>query len=141
MTVEENKALVHRFVQEVFVDERVESVDELLAEDFVPHNWPYTGDGRADLKAAMARVSAGLADPAWTIDDTIAKDDRVVIRVTASARHVGPFMGMPATNRSYSIGEIHIFRIAGGRIAEHWQQLDGLSMMAQLGLLPGRSPG
>ena len=139
MTVEENKALVRRFVAEVFVRGSFEAVDELLADDFVPHDWPYSGDGKADLKAAIERVSQGLAEPDWTIEDMIAEGDRVVARVTAKARHVGPFMGIPATYRSYSIGEIHIFRIAEGKIAEHWHQYDGLSMMSQLGLLPDRS--
>ena len=141
MTVEENKALVRRFVAEVFVRGSFEAVDELLADDFVPHDWPYSGDGKADLKAAIERVSKGLAEPDWTIEDMIAEGDRVVARVTAKARHVGPFMGIPATNRSYSIGEIHIFRIAEGKIAEHWHQYDGLSMMSQLGLLPRAGGG
>jgi predicted ester cyclase len=58
--------------------------------------------------------------------------DRVAVRVTARATHSGPFMGVPATGRSYAIGEIHIFRIRDCKIAEHWHQFDGLSMMQQL---------
>ena len=66
----------------------------------------------------------------------IAEDDRVAARVTASARQVGEFMGIPPSGRSYTIGEIHIFRVRGGRIAEHWHQADLLGMMRQLGALP-----
>ncbi len=134
MTIEQNKALVRQFIDEVFVGGSFAAVDELLADDFVPHNWPYSGDGKADLKAAIERVSKGLADPDWVIEDLIAEGDRVVARVTASAHHVGPFMGLPPSDKSYSIGEIHIFRIADGKIAEHWHQFDGLSMMRQLGI-------
>ena len=137
----DNKALARRFIAEVFVGGSFAAANELLADDFVPHTWPYTGDGKADLKAAIERVSRGLAEPVWTVDDLVAEGDRVVARVTASARHVGPFMGSPATNRTYSIGEIHIFRIVNGKIAEHWHQYDGLSMMRQLGLLPGMGQG
>ena len=140
MTIEENKALVRRFIDEVFVGGSFAAVDELLADDFVAHTWPSSGpgNGKADLKAAIERVAKGLADPKFVIDDLIAEGDRVAARVTSSARQVGPFMGMPGTGKAYSIAEIHIFRIADGRIVEHWHQLDAMGMMQQLGMMPAK---
>jgi steroid delta-isomerase-like uncharacterized protein len=138
MTIEENKALVRRFVDEIFVQGRPEAVDELLADDFVPHTWLFTGDGKADLKAAIERVSKGLSDAMFTIEDLIAEDDRVAVRLTAGARQTGPFMGMPPSDRAYSIGEIHIFRIRDGKVTEHWHQFDGMGMMRQLAPPPGK---
>src|SRR5690606_6996724 len=44
-TVAANKALVRRFIEEVFERGRTEAVDELVAGSFVPHTWPSTGDG------------------------------------------------------------------------------------------------
>jgi steroid delta-isomerase-like uncharacterized protein len=132
MMIEDNKALVRRFVDEIFVQGRPEAVDELLTDDFVPHTWPFSGDGKADLKAAIERVSKGLSDPVFTIEDMIAEDDRVAVRLTAGARQTGPFMSMPPSDRSYSIGEIHIFRIREGKVTEHWHQFDGMGMMRQL---------
>lgn len=132
-----NEQLVRRFIDEVFVRGRLEAVDELVAADFVPHTWPSTGDGRGDLKRAMARVSKGLADVRFTVDDLIAVDDRVAVRLTASARQVGELMGIPASGKSYTIGEIHWFRLRDGKIAEHWHQFDQLGMLRQLGAMPG----
>ncbi len=109
------------------------AVDELVAADFTSHSWPSSGDGRADLKAAIDRVAKALADPKFVIEDTIAEGDRVVVRVTASATQVGAFMGMPASGKRYSIGEIHIFRLRDGQLVEHWDQLDAMGMMKQLG--------
>src|SRR5690242_11522827 len=103
MTIEDNKALVRRFIDEIFVRGDADAVDELVTEDFVPHTWPSTGDGRADLKRAIVRVSKGLADARFTIEDMVAEDDRVAVRVTATATHVGEFMGMPASGKSYAI--------------------------------------
>jgi steroid delta-isomerase-like uncharacterized protein len=137
MSITNNKALVRRFITEVFEQGRIEAVDELVSDDFTPHTWPSTGAGRDDLKRAMERVSQGLADARFTIDDMIAEGDRVTVRLTASARQVGPFMGLPASGRTYTIDEIHIFRIRDGRISEHWHQFDQLGMMRQLGALPG----
>ena len=137
MTIDANKALVRRFIDEVFVQGRPEAVDELVADGFVSHTWRSTDDGRGDLKRAIARLSTVLADVRFTVEDVIAEDDRVAVRVTAEATQVGAFMGLPPSGKGYSIGEIHIFRVRDGRLAEHWHQYDQLGMMRQLGALPG----
>jgi predicted ester cyclase len=74
----------------------------------------------------------------FEVHDVIEAADRVAVRLTSRAQQTGSFMGMPATGKRYEIEEIHIFRVADGRIAEHWHQGDMLGMMRQLGLLPGR---
>jgi steroid delta-isomerase-like uncharacterized protein len=135
-TLEANKALVRRFIDEIFLKQNFDSVDELLTEDFTPHTWGDIPPGRGGLKEAIGRVSQGIADPKMTVDDMIAEDDRVAVRLTSSATHVGEFMGMPASGKHYTIGEIHIFRIRDGRVAEHWHQADFPGMMRQLGGMP-----
>jgi steroid delta-isomerase-like uncharacterized protein len=137
MTIDANKALVRRFIDEIFVRGRLEVVDELLADDFVSHTWRSTGDGKGDLKRAIDRLSTVLADVSFTVEDVIAEGDRVAVRVTAQATQVGQFMGVPPSGKSYSIGEIHVFRVRDGKLAEHWHQYDQLGMMRQLGALPG----
>ena len=137
MTSNDNKAIVRRFIEEVFVGGRHETVDELLADDFVAHTWPSaTGDPKADLKSAIDRAAAGLSNAEFTIDDLIAEDDRVAARLTTSATHTGPFMGMPPTGKGYSIEEIHWFRLRDGKVVEHWHQFDQMGMMKQLGAMP-----
>jgi steroid delta-isomerase-like uncharacterized protein len=130
---EDNKALVRRFVDEVFEGLQVQAVDELVADDFVSHTWPSpTGDGKADLKQATERVASALSDIDFSIDDMIAEGDRVAVRLTASATQTGEFMKMPPTGKRYTISEIHIFRVSNGQIAEHWHQLDAMGMISQL---------
>jgi len=140
-TIAQNKAIVRRFVDEIFVQGRKESVDELLADDFVAHTWPSTGRPREDLKAAIDRVAGGLADAEFTIDDLIAEGDRVAVSLTTAATQVGPFMGMPPSGRRYSIEEIHIFRLRDGKVVEHWHQFDQMGLMKQLGAMPGGPAG
>jgi len=135
MTIEDNKALVRQFIEDVFGRGRLAAVDELVAQDFVPHTYPGTTD-RDGLKRAMERVSKGLANASFTIDDMIAEGDRVAVRLTASATQVGEFMGMPATGKRYTIEEIHVFGLRDGKIAEHWHQFDQMGLMRQLGASP-----
>ena len=135
---DDNKAIVRRFIEEIFVGGRKDTVDELLADDFVAHTWPSTtGDPKADLKSAIDRAAAGLSDPRFTIDALIAEGDQVAARLTTSATHSGDFMGMPASGKHYEIGEIHWFRLRDGKVVEHWHQIDQMGMMRQLGAGPG----
>ena len=138
MTTDDNKAIVRRFIDEMFVQGRKSTVDELLADDFVGHTWPSTGDPKADLKGAIDRTSKGLADGSFTIEDVIAEGDRVAVRLTAAATQVGELMGMPASGKRYEIGEIHWFRLRDGKVTEHWHQFDQVKMMQQLGAMPER---
>jgi len=130
MTTDDNKALVRRFITEIFEQGDLESVDELCADDFIGHTWGNAD--KAGLRQAMGRVSKGLADAHFQIEDMIAEDDRVAVRVTATARQVGEFMGVPASGRSYQIGEIHIFRVRDGKVAEHWHEYNPAALMKQL---------
>ena len=132
MSTDTNKEVVRRFVDQVFVKLNTDAVDELVADDFVSHNWPSNPDSKTALKAATHRISQGLTDISFSVDDLISEDDRVVARVTSRARQIGPFMGMPASGRSYEIGEIHIFRLRDGKIVEHWYQMDAMGLMQQL---------
>jgi len=138
MTLEDNKQIVRRFVDEVFIQGRGSTVDELVDSSFVAHTWPSTtGNAKADLKAAIGRVRGALSDIAFEIDDVIAEGDRVAVRLTTAATQTGEFMGMPATNKRYSIEEIHWFRLRDGKVVEHWHQFDQMGMMKQLGAMPG----
>lgn len=129
MADDANQAVVRRFIQEVFQDGDPAAVDELVAEDFVPHTWPSTDDGRGDPKRTIDRVSKGLTNPVFTIDDAIAEGDQVAVRLTASATQSGELVGLPPSGKRYTISEIHIFRLRDGMITEHWHQFDQLDMM------------
>ena len=128
----QNKEIARRFIDEVFVRQDPDAVDELAAADFTPHTWGPTPPGRAALRQAMQRAGSGISDPVFTIEDVIAEGDKVAVRLTSSATHSGTFMGKPATGNRYTIHEIHIFRIRDGQVTDHWHEFDKLSLMQQL---------
>ena len=132
MSTETNKQIVRSFIERVYAQLDPQAVDELVDDNFESHSFPSEGDGKAYLRDSTQRMAKALDQISFKIDDLIAEDDRVVARVTASARQIGEFMGMPASNRSYEIGEIHIFRLRDGLIVEHWHEFDAMGMMKQL---------
>jgi len=139
---DDNKAIVRRFIDEIFVRGDKAAVDELVADDFVAHTWPSpSGNAKEDLKGAIDRVGKGLSNVEFTVDDLIAEGDRVAARLTSAATQTGEFMNLPPSGKRYSIEEIHWFRLRDGQVVEHWHQMDGMGLMRQLGAMPGGGAG
>jgi steroid delta-isomerase-like uncharacterized protein len=135
MDIEQNKRLVLRLYDAVN-DGKAEAVGELVTDDYLENDpLPGQGTGRDGVIDRFSMIVDGLA-PRFTVHDVVAEGDKVVVRWTNAGTHVGEFAGIPATGRAFTIGGIDIYRIADGLLAEHWHQLDQLSMLGQLGLLP-----
>ncbi len=56
----------------------------------------------------------------------------MAVRADRHGAASGEFMGLPASGRSYTIGEIHIFRIRDGKVTEHWHEFDRTGLIRQL---------
>ena len=61
-------------------------------------------------------------------------------RFVAKGTHTKEFMGVPATGKDVEISGVNIFRIAGGKIVEHWVNYDAMGLMQQIGAIPDPSP-
>ena len=61
--------------------------------------------------------------------------DKVVARTTMRGTQRGEFFGIPPIGKAVSMVGVHVFRIADGKIAEHWGSNDDLSLMRQLGAI------
>jgi len=128
-----NKAVVRRFISEIFQELRPESVDELAADDFAWHRPTGQSGDKEFLRDSTTRMAGALKDLRFTILDEIAEGDRVAVRLTASGTAAADFPGITGSaGRGYSIEEIHVFRLRDGRVVEHWHQYDALGQQRQL---------
>ena len=136
MSTEENKAISRRFWEEVVTGRHVEIIDQLIAEDVVDHGG-YLGQapGLDGVRAYVSACHNGSSELAYTVEDTFAEDDRVVVRWSVIGTHDGDYFGAPPTGQSVTGGGISIDRIANGRIVESWQEFDTLSLAQQVGVL------
>ena len=135
MTLDENKAVV-RAMFEVSVEESIAMADEAMAADFVYHT--VGGDMDRDMyKQVNAAVLAAFPDLRYSADDMIAEGDRVATRWTMYGTHMNEFNGIPATNKPITLSGVSIDRLAGGKIVETWQFYDTMSLLRQLGAVPG----
>jgi predicted ester cyclase len=137
--LEGNKQLVRNLYARLMGDGDRSAAAEMVADDYVDHDLPGIGEGgRQELVALVEGVRAAIPDIRPTLPQVIAEGDLVAVRVMASGTHTGaPFPpGIPAAGRSVSWKEVHVFRIANGRIAEHWGVFDMLGILQQLGAAP-----
>ena len=132
---DENVALAWRLFQEFWNYGHMEVVDELVAPDAIGHGEvQHSVDiGMKEFKAFVLSLREAFPDLHMSIQDTIAQDDKVVVRWTCSVTHLGSFLGMPATGRRASVTGISIFAFSEQKIVEGWHSWDQLGLLVQLG--------
>lgn len=128
-----------RWHQDIYLRGRLEAADEICTLDLVAHGTGVAADaptGPAFVREDAAALRTAFDIESLTDDDVVAAGDRVVIRWTLRARHVGSFLGADGTGRRVSVTGIDIFRMEGGRIAEFWGEFDLLGLARQVGAVP-----
>src|SRR3712207_3128967 len=132
MSVEENKALVRRFL-EAHAKGDLDALEEMLAPGFVDHNLiPGQQPGREGYLRAFAEYHAAYSHTRYVIEKQVAEGDEVVTSFAVSATHDrGQWMGLVPTGKAFEALLVLIHRIVGGKIAEEWSQGSGLAELAQ----------
>jgi steroid delta-isomerase-like uncharacterized protein len=140
MSIEQNKAIIRRYYEEVFNGRNIAVLEELAAMEYVENSpLPGQSDGFEGLRQRVSLIQAAF-QPQFTIEDLIAEGDKVVVRWSQQATHVGDFMGIPASGKALSITGIDIHGLRNGKMAEHWDIVDLLGLLQQLGLVPQPDP-
>ena len=141
MSIEQNKAIVRRWFEEVINQGNVEVVDNICMR-CVPSFVVIQGvanpppQGLEGVKELIRTLRTSFPDLHFTIEDQIAEDDKVASKVTIRGTHRGEFMGMPATGKQINISGVSIWRVADGQLVEESVSWDTLGMMQQLGVVP-----
>jgi steroid delta-isomerase-like uncharacterized protein len=114
--------------------------DALIATNVVLRNPPAVVHGLAECKQGMTAFRTAFPNLRYTIEDEIAEGDKIAIRWTLRATHLGEYQGRPPTGNTITVTGISIFRIARGKIQEITVSMDRLGHLQQLGWLPARTP-
>lgn len=137
MSLEENRAVIRRYCEEVVNKRNVALVDDLWDANVINHGLaPGILPGAAHIKVLVQRFHAAFPDLRFTIEDMIAEGDKVVIRLTVEGTHRGEFRGIAATGKQVTTKTIAIYKFANGKIVEVWGIRDDLGVLQQLGAIP-----
>jgi len=134
VTAEENKALVRREYEQGVNTENFSVRDEVLADNFVAH---FPGhepiQGIQAFREFTAAFFTAFPDLQTTIEDLLAEGNKVAVRQTWRGTHRASFQGIPPTGKRITFTSIEIYRVAGGKLAEEWVELDIFGLLQQLG--------
>jgi len=119
MTSTDSKQLVSRYLQAINGQAKTPAVVARFVTD-------------PSLAEHIRQVEAAF--PAYELipDDLVAEGAVVAMRGTFRGVHRAEFAGIPATGRTVSAPLMIFYRIENNRIAAHWLQFDGGSVIAQL---------
>ena len=131
--------LVRRLTDEVFINGNIGKIDELLADTFVDHDplpgVPGTKDG---MRQIAEMVTATFSDRKAEMDDYLeTTDGRVVENWAMTGTHTGEAFGLPPSNQDVRVRGMELFRVADGKVVEHWGVVDMSDVFMKAGPPPG----
>src|SRR5262245_650053 len=135
MSLEANKALVRRYLEEVYAG-NFDILDEVLAEEYVgtrPAEWR-DGDTLARYKANFGEVRRAFPDIQLRFEALIAEGDWVAMHWRVEGTHLGEFRGLPPTGKHASWTATAFRRVREGKIVQGYATFDWLGVLRQLGV-------
>ncbi|MEC9287737.1 MAG: ester cyclase [Chloroflexota bacterium] len=133
---EQNKAVFEKLMSALNAKDMA-TMESLIADDFVDNDaMPGMAPGRQGMIDMMGMFVGAFPDLNVVVEHWVAEGDLVVGVMTTKGTQNGEFMGMPASGKKFSVREMHMVRVANGKMAEHWGLSNEMSMMQQLGLMP-----
>ena len=137
MSVEESKALVRREYEQGVNQKDFDVRDGALAGNYLGH---FPGVPPIQGIEAFRHFTSGFftafPDLQTTIEDLIAEGDKVAVRQTWRGTHTGSFLGIAPTGKQVTFTSTEFYRVAGGKLAEEWVELDMLGLLQQIGAIP-----
>lgn len=136
-SVEHNKAVSRRWI-DVFNERDDVAEADVRGPDYVAHAPASLEPAPLDSEAWTRFLSGfveGFPDLRLTVEDAVGEGDLVAQRVHFAGTHTGEFQGLPPTHRKVEFSGLELNRFVDGRVAEHWFQLDALTLLRQLGLV------
>jgi len=137
MSIEENKAVVRRFFEELVSTDNLAVADELLSPGF---RFYFAGSpdpmDLAHYEEFLMARRAAFPDRRFVVDDMIAEGDKVSARFTMRGTHKGEFRGIAPSGKEVTMTGIDMIRLAEGKMVEDRVEVDQIGMMQQLGVIP-----
>ena len=122
MDPETNKAFITRYLDAVGRDKGPATLEAFISDDV--------------LKRHIAMYEASFPGYWLDAEDLIAEGDKVFLRAMFHGVHNGPLLDLPPTGREVAAPLFIVYRIANGKIAEHWMLADMPELMRQLSQTP-----
>jgi predicted ester cyclase len=123
-------ALLDKYVAAVNAHD-TSSFGEIHTESYIQHSGR-SPNGLAAQIENFRGIFSRMPDVEMRVEDRIIAGDKVVARMTFSATHTQPLLGIAPTGRRFTLRTIDIWRVENGKFAEHWDIVDYAGLQKQL---------
>jgi predicted ester cyclase len=139
--LERNKAIVRRTFEEIFPACDVAALAEVVDPNVLSRGRrPDEPIGFEGVKRTMLWLASVFSDQRWEVHDLLAEGDLVAARLTHHGRQTGDLLGVAPTGREVAYEYVQFLRFHDGKCIEQWSVRDDMTLMRQLGVVPGRAP-
>ena len=130
-------AIARDFVEQVFNGANAELAREFFADDIAWHGGALgTVNGVDTIVPILGGFIGALGDIHAEVQDVIATDDLVALRLLVTAVHTGNLLGVPPTGNRVQWDAVDIYRVAeNGKITEQWAFEDLAAILSQVGAI------
>ena len=132
---EENRAVVMRYIEEVWNRHDLDAIDGLVSSEYVNHAASTEEYRHGGARHIWEWILSVFPDHRFDVEDVAADGETVAVRGTMEGTHEGELMGIAPTGKRVNAQQSHWFRVVDGKLAEHWAVRDDLVMLQQLGVM------
>ncbi len=129
-----NEATVRALYEKVFNGHDIAASDRYIVPEYIQHD-PQVPPGREGFKQFFSAFFQAAPDTTAEIVDLATSCDTVMIRVRMRGTYDGPFGSITVVNRPFDFFTADVFRLENDQIVEHWDVVDNLTLLTQLGAL------
>ena len=122
MTIETNKAVVQRYIEEVINQGKLDVIETLFAPNM-----------REKVKGFLAGGDDPFPDGHEEIQHLVAEGNTVVAHWVLRGTHRAPFFGIPATSKTIEAHGFSIYFFEDGKIVDDLMVFDNYDVLEQLG--------
>jgi predicted ester cyclase len=136
MSVEDNKNLIRKYIEEVINTGNVDEIEKFISSDYTEiHEGKRYVVGIQGAREHVIGVRQTYPDLTLTIDQQIAEGDWVATCITARGTHKGTWLGIKPTGRKVTYTGVNIEKVENGKITEHGGAANLLFQLLEIGAI------
>lgn len=130
-----NKELVIRLIEEVQNRGNIDLCEEIFSPNFINHTPPRQIPNDVEgMRMIFSMTRDAFPDGKFTILDQISDESKVWTRKAFLGSFTEPYGTLPPNGNKIEYEIIDIIKIVQGKMVEHWNIINQLPLLKQLGI-------